>query len=82
MESLIKCGASEKHVPISLVLTRGHQQAADTAISLELQPLRGDTYIFALCRDLRLRVWATRVSAGQLLFEESEKGGHRVRSDV
>ncbi|KAL8614434.1 hypothetical protein ACOMHN_007770 [Nucella lapillus] len=39
---------------------RGHQQASDMAISMEIQPLRGETYIFALCRDLRLRVWATK----------------------
>ncbi|XP_070200542.1 nuclear pore complex protein Nup160-like isoform X2 [Littorina saxatilis] len=41
-------------------VVRGHQQASDAAISVEIQPLRGETYIFALCRDLRLRVWTTK----------------------
>ncbi|KAH9499948.1 hypothetical protein Btru_075996 [Bulinus truncatus] len=39
---------------------RGNQPAGETAISLELVTYAGDVYIFAVCRDFRLRVWSTK----------------------
>lgn len=39
---------------------RGHDQAWDSVICVDLHTLRAETYIFALCRDLRLRVWTMR----------------------
>ncbi|XP_076451143.1 nuclear pore complex protein Nup160-like [Babylonia areolata] len=59
---------------------RGHQQASDTAVSVEIQPLRGETYIFALCRDLRLRVWTTKTRECLLTVNLQDMLGGAARS--
>ena len=41
---------------------RGYQQPADLALCLAVQELEGDTFLFALCQDLKLRMWSFRVS--------------------
>ncbi|XP_062566399.1 nuclear pore complex protein Nup160-like isoform X5 [Saccostrea cucullata] len=39
---------------------RGSHESLESATGLVIHPYRGDMYIFAICRDHRLRVWSTR----------------------
>ncbi|KAJ8298952.1 hypothetical protein KUTeg_023012 [Tegillarca granosa] len=44
-------------VPSSI---RGGQEATDSATSLIIYPFRGEAFIFAVCRDHKLRIWSTK----------------------
>ncbi|XP_078332937.1 nuclear pore complex protein Nup160-like isoform X1 [Crassostrea virginica] len=39
---------------------RGSQESLETATGLVIHPFRGDTFVFAICRDHKIRVWSTR----------------------
>ncbi|XP_060078941.1 nuclear pore complex protein Nup160-like [Ylistrum balloti] len=41
-------------------LIRSGQEATDSATSMVIQMFRGDVYIFAVCRDHKLRIWSTK----------------------
>nr|XP_034311974.1 nuclear pore complex protein Nup160 [Crassostrea gigas] len=44
-------------VPVAM---RGSQGSLESATGLVIHPFRGDTYVFAICRDHKIRVWSTR----------------------
>lgn len=39
---------------------RGSQGSLESVTGLVIQPFRGDTYIFAICRDHKIRIWSTK----------------------
>lgn len=41
-------------------LIRSGQEATDSATSMVIQMFRGEVYIFAVCRDHKLRIWSTK----------------------
>lgn len=43
------------------VLCRGDQCPSDLPVSLAVQLLEHDTFIFALCQDHKLRLWSYKV---------------------
>ncbi|XP_041365360.1 nuclear pore complex protein Nup160-like [Gigantopelta aegis] len=50
------------------VMIRGGQQSAETATSIDIQPLRGDFIVFCVCRDHKLRLWSVKTRECVLVF--------------
>lgn len=44
------------------------EEGADAATSLEIHPIRNDVFVFALCKDNKLRMWSTSKCSSQLLI--------------
>ncbi len=57
------CVNTHAHTQHSSVLHdfSGTGEASDTALSLLVHPLGQETYVFAVCRDHKLRMWAAKV---------------------
>jgi hypothetical protein len=42
-----------------MLMSKGAESAAEAASSMLIHPVNNDLFVFAICKDHRLRIWST-----------------------